>query len=1081
VKRFVAPVLVAVLTTFGLAAMADPGPTTPEDTFKLTLGGRTFDPVDEEPSFEGRWGRAATQGPDLQLVQLTGPTQDPWLDTLRARGVEPVQYIHPFTYVVWADSAAVARLAELSFVRWTGPFLPAYRVLPRWRSLSRAEATVDVIIHSGAGLETAVSELGRLSATFTGNRRVGKHWQIATMRLRGDRFIDAAAIPGVYSIQLEPTDGGLRGEMSNQVNVNNVDGTNAAFPGYTTWLSGVGLDGTGVVMANVDGGVQDTHPDLVNRFISCSGTTCSSTSDSHGTHTAGIMAADGSSGTADSNGFLRGQGMAPAANLVEQVYSPHYQNPGGMLLLIQDSFANGAVLSSNSWGPAGSPQGYDNDTLQVDQGVRDADPGTAENQQFSYILSFMNGNGGTSSQGSPDEAKNIFTVGSTKMQNGSGAQILDINDLSSNSAHGPALDGRTIPHIVAPGCQVDSTLPTNGYGLNCGTSMASPHVSGAVGLFFQYYRAVGPGPDPSPALVKAAFLPVAHNLEGFDDADGNTMGHPFDSKQGWGRMNVAAVVDPQVDVAYYDAPHVFDATGEEWSEVITPGQTDQPVRMMLVWTDAPGHGLGGSTPAWNNDLDLVVEYGGETYRGNVFGPDGWSATGGSADGMNNTEGVFLQPPLSGAVTVRVLASNINSDGVPGKGDDTDQDFSLVVYNAQGCVPPTAPQNLTATAPADNQIDLDWDPVGGITGYEVYRSLTMGGPYQWLASSATDSYTDTTVSGGTTYYYVVRSIADCESVDSNEAFDLATGSCTREPSFGGLTGVTNSAIAQCTLELEWDAGTAHCGGPLSYDVYRSTTHGFTPGPESLIAAGESGLGYVDECCLDSGVEYFYVVRATDSGNGVPDTNVVELSGIPTGPGSIGDWSADMEDDTSGWAATGLWHLGVDTACVSPSASSGTHAWYYGQEPACDYDTGATNTGTLTSPVIEGVTSSSVLSFDYWRQVESTGFGEYDSTTVEVSYDGGAWTQVWYRDCNDPSAATWSASGDLPLSPPTEGAEMQIRFTFNTDDSTSNDYTGWLVDDVVVTNVGVFSDCSSAGAIFADGFENGDMLDWSNNIP
>jgi hypothetical protein len=190
---------------------------------------------------------------------------------------------------------------------------------------------------------------------------------------------------------------------------------------------------------------------------------------------------------------------------------------------------------------------------------------------------------------------------------------------------------------------------------------------------------------------------------------------------------------------------------------------------------------------------------------------------------------------------------------------------------------------------------------------------------------------------------------------------------------------------------------------------------------------------------------------------------------------------MEDDTSGWAATGLWHLGVDTACVSPSASSGTHAWYYGQEPACDYDTGATNTGTLTSPVIEGVTSSSVLSFDYWRQVESTGFGEYGSTTVEVSYDGGAWTQVWYRDCNDPSAATWSASGDLPLSPPTEGAEMQIRFTFNTDDNLSNDTVGWLVDDVTVTNVGVFSDCSSAGAIFADGFENGDMLDWSNNIP
>ncbi len=63
---------------------------------------------------------------------------------------------------------------------------------------------------------------------------------------------------------------------------------------------------------------------------------------------------------------------------------------------------------------------------------------------------------------------------------------------------------------------------------------------------------------------------------------------------------------------------------------------------MLVWTDAPGHGLGGSTPAWNNDLDLVVEAGGSTYRGNVFGADGWSATGGAADIKNNAEAVFLR-------------------------------------------------------------------------------------------------------------------------------------------------------------------------------------------------------------------------------------------------------------------------------------------------------------------------------------------------------------------------------------------------------------------------------------------------------
>ena len=45
-----------------------------------------------------------------------------------------------------------------------------------------------------------------------------------------------------------------------------------------------------------------------------------------------------------------------------------------MTQLMVESRQNGAVASSNSWGPSGSPQGYDIDTLEVDIAVRDADP-----------------------------------------------------------------------------------------------------------------------------------------------------------------------------------------------------------------------------------------------------------------------------------------------------------------------------------------------------------------------------------------------------------------------------------------------------------------------------------------------------------------------------------------------------------------------------------------------------------------------------------------------------------------------------------------------------------------------------------
>ncbi len=838
-----------------------------QDAFMLRLGENAFDPiVDGQPVEPASLNAIRRDGPDMHLVQFKGPAKQEWLDQLNASGLRVVKYLHPYTYVVWGDLEQRAVANQQNMVRWTGEFKPAYRLLPDYRNLGRNAIDVKVMVYRGSDVNAVVQSLGAAGGADMERAVIDRTFEFVKVTIAADKLESLAAIPGVYSVKPVPTDGGLRGEMFNQVNVNNVDGTNLAFPGYETWLSGVGLDGAGVIIANVDGGVQDTHPDLVNRMLVCTGPTCGgSSSSSHGTHTAGIMAGDGVSGTLDSAGFNRGLGVAPGANLVEQVYSPHFTEAGGMLKLMKDSWNNGASLSGNSWGPAGTPRGYDDDTYQVDVGVRDSVDTMAGNQELTYVLSFMNGNGGFQTQGTPDEAKNIFNIGSTKGQTAPGVQILDIDDLSSNSAHGPALDGRTIPHMVAPGCSIDSTDTTSSYGLKCGTSMASPHVSGAVALFIEYYRNL-PGfiADPSPALVKAAFLPVAHSLAGNLDADGGTLGQPFDSKQGWGRMDLEAVVDPIDSVRYFDNPQVFDNTGEEWTLSVSPADPARPMRMMLVWTDAPGHGLGGSTPAWNNDLDLIVEAGATTYRGNNIGASGWTTAGGSADAINNTEGVFLGPTPPGAVTVRVVATDINSDAIPGVGDGTDQDFAFVCYNCaeEPGFGLSATPSSTATCDDDTvMVNVD---VPAILGFaEPVTLSTTGEP----AGSLVNFSTNPVVPGGSsvmtvsnmsgaaagTYVVNINGMSASLSRDTATTIELST----MAPGAPGITSPSNGATGVSLVPtFMWSAPAQ----AATYDFQLATSASF--GGTVIDSGTTTDPEFTSAVTLDPDTLYYARVRASN---------------------------------------------------------------------------------------------------------------------------------------------------------------------------------------------------------------------------
>jgi regulation of enolase protein 1 (concanavalin A-like superfamily) len=136
--------------------------------------------------------------------------------------------------------------------------------------------------------------------------------------------------------------------------------------------------------------------------------------------------------------------------------------------------------------------------------------------------------------------------------------------------------------------------------------------------------------------------------------------------------------------------------------------------------------------------------------------------------------------IPGATTSTLNLNNVQQA-------DTGSTYDVVVTNTVSSVtsslatlvlnplpPVPAPTGLTATA-GNTQVVLTWTGAAGATGYNVKRSATNGGPYATVAPNvATTSYTNTGLSNGTTYYYVVSTVSGSrESVNSSQAFATPT--------------------------------------------------------------------------------------------------------------------------------------------------------------------------------------------------------------------------------------------------------------------------------------------------------------------
>jgi hypothetical protein len=408
-----------------------------------------------------------------------------------------------------------------------------------------------------------------------------------------------------------------------------------------------------------------------------------------------------------------------------------------------------------------------------------------------------------------------------------------------------------------------------------------------------------------------------------------------------------------------------------------------------------------------------------------------------------------------------------------------------------CVQPAAPTGLTATPMGANNITLSWTLSAGAATYDVYRSVGAcpGGAFTPIATGVVGTtYADTTVSGGTTYSYRVtaRAADNCESGNSNCSSATATGSCTNAPSFAGLQGVASSGQSACGLDLAWSAGTVNCGSAVVYNVYRSTSPGFTPGPSNRIATCLAGTSYHD-AAVTFGTRYYYVVRAEDdSGSGAgpcaggnEDGNTVRLDAMPAGP-PVSLFSDDMEAGSTNWTTAGA---GTPWALLTTASHSPTHSFFV-DDPAVVTD--------RSLQTAQAVTIGSAATLEFWhRYLTEVGASLYDGGVLEYSTNGGAtWFDILAGNggsipanagrflangydgpisscCSNPLSGrqAWAGNSGGTFEKVTvnlgdfAGASVRFRWRFGSDDSVSA--TGWWVDDVVVSQG---SACSAPAADF-----------------
>ncbi len=532
-----------------------------------------------------------------------------------------------------------------------------------------------------------------------------------------------------------------------------------------------------VVVAVIDTGMDLTHPDLAanlwtnpgeipgdgidndhNGYIDdvhgwnfVAGNNSPNDDHGHGSHTSGTVGAVGGNALGVTGvcqtvrlmplKFLSASGSGTDSDAMEAVVY---------------ATANGAFLSSNSWG--GGP----NDALML----------TFIQEANAAGVGFVAaaGNSGVNGDLYPEYpasyvAPNVISVAATDSTDG----LAWFSNYGAQSVH-----------LGAPGVQIYSTTKTGGYATMSGTSMATPHVSGAAALL----------KAANPALT---FAQIKSMLLSQTDAKPSLAGK---TKTG-GRLNVAKALVPATGPALALGTLTIDdsATGDN-NGIPSPGET---INALITVTNA------GAFASTNVQGTLAL----------TSPPSGVTLT--SSTAAYGTIAAFGSATNTAAPFVITISSEVTPIDVPMTLTLTDDLANTWTLNAVLKI-----RNVSTLAGTVTKL-TGGDPLSGAT-------ITITGPETHTLTTGLDGSFTTTVTNGS---YAVKASATGYITSAEQTVNVPPAAAT----LSFVLGYSQSVVAPTTLsstQLEGETKTQtftlqNTGDqPLTYEIID------VPPPDTLAA-------------------------------------------------------------------------------------------------------------------------------------------------------------------------------------------------------------------------------------------------------